>query len=171
MKQMVATEQIQDIKTDKEIKDLAWDSVSEDHAQDLVEPIVNVVNYGIEQGLIQAGGKYYLHTIRATRNDSNYIYMICFNVVSSSNEAFTKNNVPNGKYLSCGRTFVSTGGSTNNGRVFYCEIGGTDSNKSIALYGSEETATTPPMAFNPMLMGGTLSLSSVNFIDEVTEIS
>lgn len=108
MRKMFSEKQIGNIalsQNEDNIKNLAWESVSQDHATDLVEPIIDTVNYGIQKGLIQAGGKtYYMHYISVISNSSSttradfYLHIISSNSTPIQNISDLYNFLTN--YLS-----------------------------------------------------------------------
>lgn len=84
--------------SEKQIKNLSWESVSEDHAQDLVEPIVNVVNYGIASGDIQAGGKVYVHILRfnfMSGGSNKHVNSVIYSSHSASYTLAELKSIPN----------------------------------------------------------------------------
>ena len=92
MRKMFSEKQIGNIalsQNEDNIKDLAWESVSVDHATDLVEPIIDTVNYGIQEGLIQAGEKVYQHLVDTKIVKGAITARFWISIYSSNSTAYT----------------------------------------------------------------------------------
>lgn len=77
MRKMFSEKQIKEIaggKSDEEIKDLAWESISEDHGEELAGDVIVVVNDAISQGAISTGKTLYEHFFKLAYSSSAYGY-------------------------------------------------------------------------------------------------